>query len=139
MSDNQLSGRELSEAVAVRVFEEPQPPALASEACPLMLDRVEPSPKGAWLHVHRFDHGDACEWEPRPFSESIEAAMQVEDRIAELGLQGNYVAALWEVLGGQIGVNFWNKSNFETMWLCTHASAEQRCLAALKAVQEKKG
>lgn len=73
-------------------------------------------------------------WKP---SESVDTAMQVEDRIAELGKQGDYIAALWDVMGADRGVNFWTASNIEAFWLCVHATAEQRCRAALSAVDSQ--
>lgn len=81
--DSLLSGRELSTLVCERIFDEPMPPA--PEGCALFIDRVERSPKGAWLHVHIFEHGDKCEWIPRPFAEEIEAAMEVVEKMRSEG------------------------------------------------------
>ena len=72
------------------------------------------------------------------YSKSIEAAFQIEDRIAELGLQNDYTAYLWiEVGATRNGTNFWTADNFKAFWLCVHATAEQRCRAAIAAAQEE--
>ena len=72
------------------------------------------------------------------YSESIGAAMQVENRIAELGKQGDYIAALWDVIGADRSVNFWTASNTRAFWLCVHATPEQRCRAALRCLNGSK-
>jgi hypothetical protein len=88
-------------------------------------------PAGETFNLHVL----VAAWHP---STSIEFAMQVEDRIAELGLQNDYVAHLWETVGAtRNGVNFWTADNFKAFWLCIHASAEQRCRAALAAIESK--
>jgi len=136
MADKELSGIELSALVAERVFGEPMP--AIPEECPFDINHAEPSPKGHWQHVHTYENGDVCEWEPFPYGEDIEAAMTVENRIAELGLQNDYIAHLWSVVGAtRNGINFWTADNFKAFWLCIHATAEQRCRAALAAIESK--
>lgn len=72
-------------------------------------------------------------WSP---SMDFAAAMRVEDRIAELGKQNDYIAHLWDEVGAaRDGANFWTAQNFNAFWLCVHATPEQRCRAALKAVE----
>jgi len=61
------------------------------------------------------------------FASDISAAMEVEDRIAELGLTGRYVDAIVDVVGGVQS----------TLWPIVHATAKQRSLAALKAIESK--
>lgn len=66
-------------------------------------------------------HGKGGTVGARFYSSDIAAAMQVENRIAELGLQGWYVMELAIVTrGGQ--------------WGLVHATARERCLAALAAI-----
>ena len=72
-STEELSGRELDEAVAVRVMETP----LRSDGTPW--------PGDVW-----------------PYSSNIEAARRVEDRIAELGLQSAYYRALLDIVANSI-------------------------------------
>lgn len=70
------------------------------------------------------------------YSTEIKAAMEVEDRIAELGKQNDYIAHLWDEVGAaRDGANFWTAQNFNAFWLCVHATPEQRCRAALKAIE----
>lgn len=121
-----LSGRELSEAVATKVFGEAKPPL--SEICAFDVTHAEPSARGNWQHIHVYDHGDVCEWEVFPYAEDIEAAMQVEDRIAELGYQSEYYRALVDVVFTSI------KDRLAQQFDIVHASAEQRCLAALSCI-----
>lgn len=76
-----------------------------------------------------------CAEDFRP-SIDIAAAIEVEDRIAELGKQNDYIAHLWDEVGAaRDGSNFWTAQNFNAFWLCVHATPEQRCRAALKATQ----
>jgi hypothetical protein len=69
-----------------------------------------------------------------PYSTSIEAAMQVEDRIAELGLRTRYVLELAKIVDPR-------ESREDKVallwWALVHASAEQRCRAALAAIGGK--
>lgn len=74
--------------------------------------------------------------EPPRYSESIEAAMRVEDRIAWLGLIGAYVSAL--KLIGDRSTSARVITDEGRMWRMAHATPEQRCLAALSALEEKK-
>lgn len=73
------------------------------------------------------------------YSSDIAAAMQVEDRIAELNLQNDYIAHLWDKVGAKRnGSNFWTADNMKAFWLCIHASPEQRCQAALAALKDQR-
>lgn len=118
MADDQLSGRELDREVARKVIKLPE--SLISINGPIGRDG----------HPVR---------EIEYYSSDMEAAMQVEDRIAELGLQNDYIAHLWIAVGAtrRNGVNFWTADNFKAFWLCVHATAEQRCRAALAAIGDK--
>jgi hypothetical protein len=71
-------------------------------------------------------------WEPMPYSTDIAAAYTVETRIAELGLQEEYMAALWDIVGEAT-----NYDDAKGRFMYKHASPEQICLAALKAVEVK--
>jgi hypothetical protein len=82
-STKELSGRELSAFVAGHLFGEPMPPI--PKECPFDINHAEPSPEGHWQHVHTYENGDACEWEPFPYGEDIEAAMQVTMKMQEAG------------------------------------------------------
>lgn len=64
-------------------------------------------------------------------STDIDAAMRVEDRIAELGLRRGYYARLVQVVSQSITDRVFD--SFDVV----HASAEQRCRAALAAIAEK--
>ena len=75
------------------------------------------------------------------YSTDIKAAFEVEDRIAAMGLAEKYAmilgqsAALMEAefLYGEGS----KPQSGELFWLVAHATPEQRCLAALKAVGEE--
>lgn len=67
------------------------------------------------------------------YSSDIAAAMQVEGRIAEMELQSRYAAALWIVAGDDAEKANQHYGN----WDLIHATAEQRCRAALAAVNGK--
>lgn len=70
------------------------------------------------------------------YSTDIGAAIRVEDRIAELGKQNDYIAHLWDEVGAaRDGSHFWTAQNFNAFWLCVHATPEQRCRAALHAME----
>lgn len=66
------------------------------------------------------------------YSIDIAAAFQVEDRIAELGLQRQYIIALRGETRAQMIAA---ACGYE--WKLVHASPEQRCRAALECVKEK--
>ena len=67
------------------------------------------------------------------YSQSIEAAMQVEDRISELGLRKEYLREL----GPIVALRATQEGEILGYWHFTHASAEDRCRAALKAIETK--
>jgi hypothetical protein len=59
----------------------------------------------------------------------------VEERIAELGLEAEYVDALTELLDGDVQLaEEWGVTN-ATAWKLLHASAADRCRAALTVVR----
>lgn len=62
---------------------------------------------------------------------------RLEDEIGRRGLIGDYIAALWDVIGAERGVNFWTQSNIEAFWNCIRATPEQRCRAALVALSNR--
>lgn len=64
-----------------------------------------------------------------PYSSSIEAAMQVEDQVAEMGLQSAYYRALLDIVAKSVTNRLFH--HFDLI----HASAEQRCRAALAATE----
>jgi hypothetical protein len=75
-----------------------------------------------------------------PYSSNIEAAMQVEDRIVELGLQDEYGDALIKFMSLDLRQKFdMGRGAFygEEVFELIHASAEQRCRAALAAMEQK--
>jgi hypothetical protein len=67
------------------------------------------------------------------YSSDISAAMLVEDRIKELGLEAEYARALCEQVNGVGMIN-----NYAEMFAIAHASAEDRCRAGLKVVGEER-
>lgn len=121
-STKELSGPDLDRAIAERVFG---------------WERVEGQTALAPFAYRRPDGHIVHPYSAPSYSSSIRAAMEVEDRIAGLGKQGDYIAALWDVMGADRGVNFWTASNIEAFWLCIHATAEQRCRAALAAIGDQ--
>lgn len=134
MLDEQLSGRELSEAVALRVMGE--------VPCEKWRSINFGRGGGAAMMNEGCEHNGKCfpaETGPSPYAEKTEAAFQVQDRIAELGLQNDYIAHLWEAVGAtRNGINFWTADNFKAFWLCVHATPEQRCRAALACLNGSK-
>lgn len=131
MAEEQLSGRDLDPAVAERVM-----------GCKL---RVNALPSGVATYYYcecgHGEHGDhdneelrvdTDPWEIARYSESIEAAMQVEDRIAEMGLKKIYFTCLLQEVCDSL-------ANYSaSMFDVVHATAKQRCRAALKAVEQGK-
>lgn len=73
-------------------------------------------------------------WDVPPYSTDISAAMQVEDRIAELGLQTPYCDELTNIVASDCGKTQLGAMRFDLI----HATPKQRCLAALAAVGEEK-
>ena len=137
----ELTGRELELEVAKRVFgfrwfhceseHGPERNQILSE------DQVETWRSLDWQCVEiegpkedQFNDDTAA---PK-FIRSIEAAMRVQDRIAELGLQTRYVLELGKIVDPR-------ESRDEKVallwWALVHASAEQRCRAALAAIETK--
>lgn len=111
------------------------------------------SHSGIWCEGSPGDTGTGTEWisfpvtgtafqyvsgkpENRVFSPvtDIRAAMQVEDRIAELGLKGEYIAILSSSLVKKVDDGHSMFDLFELV----HATARQRSEAALKAVETNK-
>ena len=87
-----------------------------------------------WLAEHprlqgRYHVGPLEHWPP--YSTNISAAMEVENRIAELGLENEYTIALWDAVGT-------GTPSSRSLWFCIHATPEQRCLAAIEASKENK-
>jgi hypothetical protein len=70
------------------------------------------------------------------YSESIEAAMQVENRIAELGLQTRYVLELAKIVDPRSNRN---DAVMSLWWALVHATSEQRCRSAYAAVKDQNG
>jgi hypothetical protein len=126
----ELNGRELNFAIAERVMGEPMPPAISEDECLLDVLRAEPSKNGTWLHVHNFENGDICEWEPLQFSESIEASMRVVEKMVEDDFDPE-----------MIGHNGWfvvfkrTHAPEPRQWAATLPHAI--CLAALAAIETK--
>jgi hypothetical protein len=85
---------------------------------------------GYWLQRGWLDMVDF-----RP-SESIEAAMQVENRIAELGLQTRYVLELAKIVDPRSNRN---DAVMSLWWALVHATSEQRCRSAYAAVKDQNG
>jgi hypothetical protein len=67
---------------------------------------------------------------PGAYCQHLSLAYVVEERIAELGLQGEYVEALARIVAAGTGGSV-------KLWLCLHASAADRCRAALECVRKK--
>ena len=103
----ELEGRELDAAVAEKVFGKPS----------------------SYYDCPHFDKNRrmlsfcSCPDLPR-YSRDIAAAMQVEDRIEELGLEETYINRLIRLLG--ISAPY-----LDQLFILVHASPEDRCRAAL--------
>jgi hypothetical protein len=82
------------------------------------------------------------------FHGSLELASDVEKKVAELGLQEKYIDALLEMTGAENASVYpsamevegacpprWDA--YQVLWALVHATAEQRCNAALKAIEVK--
>ena len=65
------------------------------------------------------------------YAESITAVAQVEDRIAELGLEHEYAGALLE----QTGNTQYQSSLPVIVWAIVRATPEERCRAALSVIE----
>jgi len=82
-------------------------------------------------------------WLPVPPIESdISAAYQMEERIKELGLHRKYIHYLTKILHGYEGmsetiVRLGRGIDTEILFDMVHATPEDRCLAALAAVEDK--
>lgn len=129
-STKEPSGRELDVAVAERVMGQPVPPIVPD--CCLLVDKI-PEPNTAWNHVHYYERGDECEWEPLPFSESIEAAMRVVEKMQEQDFSVNLNAEpndQWWVVFSNIDGDMQEDSFSETL-------PEAICRAALAVVGSK--
>jgi hypothetical protein len=147
-ADEQLNGRELDAAVAERVMGwwnrsgiwcEPPVGSIGSGtgwiSYPVTGAAYQYAFSGREYGEHTAQTTYRAEAERRVFSpsESIEAAMQVEDRFADLGMQAAYVS----MLGRFVHQDASAKGELLSQWHLVHASAEQRCRAALAAVGAK--
>jgi len=65
------------------------------------------------------------------YSSDVAAAKQVEDRIAELGLEHEYAGALLE----QTGNTQYQSSLPVIVWAIVRATPEERCRAALSVIE----
>ena len=79
-------------------------------------------------HLDRQEERGICAEEECFFSEDIAAAMQVEDRIEELGLEETYINRLIRLLG--ISAPY-----LDQLFILVHASPEDRCRAAVLAAE----
>jgi hypothetical protein len=108
------------------------------------------SPKWRWIididwgDVQRYgrEH-EVPDWKPNFDLETddnvLEIAYEVEEKIKEMGLTNKYIDALVDV----VGVEFTpydgeNLLSYEQYYAIIHASASDRCKAALKAVEGKR-
>lgn len=76
--------------------------------------------RSGWIRI-----GDLSTY-PKPYSKDISAAWEVEDQIKELRVHTGYVSCLKQVLA--------STGEYVGMFDYIHATAEQRCKAALLAV-----
>ena len=81
-----------------------------------------------------FDHGDRHSYfDP---SHDISAAYQMEERIAELGLIEEYCFQLNAIANTHLDRDYYRQPQ---RWQLIHATPEDRCLAALAAVEKTTG
>lgn len=119
---------ELDALIAEKVFGQPKP--IYSHPHP----HIDPIKDGVWVCCPDYYKGDACEWEPLPFSSDIAAAWKVVERIASgypdfsiwhsMGLDEEYPEG-WYVTFGMDGAG-WTNVGPDT-------APRAICLAALKA------
>lgn len=76
-------------------------------------------------------HGLIATWSP---STDISAAMEVEDRIVDLGLQSAYADELTNIVSLEKGKTQLGAMRFDLI----HATARQRCEAALATIERKR-
>ena len=124
----ELTGRSLDAEIAIRFFRFEWWRSSVSGGRALFAGGARP----AWFTERATGDEPLCtDWDVIPrYSESIEAAFQLEDRIAELGLQRQYYRALVNVVATSISDRLFQ-------WFdLVHATAEQRCRAAIAAAQK---
>ena len=122
MTDRELDVQIAEQILAIKKIFQPRDYKRADDAL-WGADEYSFIPSGKSPRTHMIDA------KPVPyFSSDISCAMQVEDRIAELELQGLYVRELNKAVGTSRAV-----TQFELI----HATPRERCLAALAA--SKKG
>jgi len=93
--------------------------------------------------IYTFIHGDYCMQDPEDaiaylicphYSTDIAAAFLVEEQISYLGLATRYASSLADlVLGDKAWKVFARGVDEQAIFAIAHASALQRCLAALQA------
>jgi hypothetical protein len=132
MTDKQMTARALDAAIAERVLGEAMPPI--PQACDLNPLAASPSPKGFWTHVHVYDQGDVCEWQPLAFSASVAAAWGIVEHLRERGI--------WTLIHtfthtAQVRVEMGVPSSECQEWGDTVAEAICKC--ALNAIEKFKG
>ena len=115
-----MEDREINIRVATEVMNSPRPTKPLSDYSSISTDKTR-----CWMWQYGVVRSGS--WEVLPFTESVEMAYRVEERIKELGLEGLYVRSLKELLGTK---------TFTTMFDFIHASPRERCLAALTAINK---
>jgi hypothetical protein len=113
---SELSDKEINERVAVEVMQ---------------WERVETDNTALSRVMFRKPNVDHLVWPASvpDFATDIAAAMEVEDRIAELDLRAEYAAALQIVVAHDARDEEYSPGLFGLI----HATPRQRCLAALAA------
>lgn len=119
--DGELTGRELDAAVAERVMG--------------WFDlKFLPQPNYFIGYAPAMNKDAQCAVPVPPYSSSIADAMEVENKIAELGLQTRYVLELAKIVDPR---NSREDKVAALWWALVHSTAEQRCRAALAARENK--
>lgn len=132
-------GQKLDALVAERVMGEPRPEYFPDHALELQLaSNPIKSESGNWLLLCDYEEGDVPTWQPIAFSTDFAEAFRMEEHIKELGLSVRYAHYLVETVIPSSAFGFFNRGAYEAdIFAIIHALPEHRCIAALKATEER--
>ena len=122
VTEEKLTGRALNDEVAIKVMDWHRETVDAGDSR---------GPFENWIDAEGVGQYEPREFEP---SASFEHVTAVEERIEELGLELKYATALLEATGTQ-----YQASLPVVVWSVIRATPEERCWAALAAIDKTKG
>ncbi len=133
---------ELNRQIAEKVMLEPEPIGFPQEWEMTFSNYLDGTPTESsgknWIVVHLYEHDDEQEWIPKFFATNPKMAFVMEQKIIERELMDEYVFELAEVVIGTSRpgvVQVQTGLNQQELFALIHATPEERCLAALKAVE----